>query len=650
MQRIPYLIICLLYAITGRSSGPVNPIHCNTNTPEAGQKIRFDYLAAAGRLSGASDMQAVIFYYTSAKGSGYYAGECTISSTGKDKWKGSFILPDSAIAFALRIKSGKVIEDNGGRGYISPVYKGRHPLTGADAGTALLYANSDPLLGLSGKADTAMSLLEKEFSLHPNLREQYASSWYSILVNIKKQDAYPELDKKTKELLSLSAPSEEDYRLAIRLLQLKKQKKSADSVLAIAAAKFPLSEMAVQNAENEFYKIKDLDSLAAFYTSFRNAHPHPGLRDPAAETGSWLASTLCSRYIQKKEYSKAIGYAAQIHDVMTEYRGYMYSWIASRLLDSAAALSLADSLIQVALADVASELAHPDKFKRQGSPLAEWKADIEKYYVAAFNDTYAKIQSQKGDYKKALSAQQQAIQLSGGSNNGFNEHYIKYLLLTGDISTAKQQSMEYIRDNKASDSVRTWFKQLYIKDNGSDNGYDTFLARLQSSAEEKFREQARKEKLNLPSKAFSLKDIDGAEISLASLQGKVVIIDFWATWCGPCKASFPAMQATVDKYRKDTNVVFLFIDTWESTGAEERLSAVKKFVQDNKYSFHVLLDKVVDLEKKQYSVVSDYGVSGIPTKFILGPQGNIVFKAIGFDGNNDKLITELSVYIELARG
>jgi len=62
------------------------------------------------------------------------------------------------------------------------------------------------------------------------------------------------------------------------------------------------------------------------------------------------------------------------------------------------------------------------------------------------------------------------------------------------------------------------------------------------------------------------------------------------------------------------------------------------------------MDNVVDLEKRQYGVVSDYGVTGIPTKFMIGPQGNIVFKAIGFDGNNEKLVSELSVYIELAKG
>lgn len=650
MQKISFLLLCLLYAVVCRSAGHGTPLHFNTSTPEAGQKITFDYSASAGRLADATDIHAAIFYYTAAKGAGYYAGECGIGLTGKNKWKGSFTLPDSAIAFALRLRSGKVTEDNGGLGYISPVYRKGTALPGAYAGAALLYANGDPLLGLPGKADTAMALLEKEFSLHPELRDRYISSWYTILVNIKKQDAYPILDKKVQELLSAATPSEEDYRLSIRLLQLQKKKKPADSVLNIAAAKFPLTDMAIQNAENEFYKIKDLDSLVDYYTNFQKVHPLPGLKDPAAETASYFASTICSRYIQKKEYRKAIAFAAQMNDIMADYRGYMYSWIALRLLDSASALPLADSLIQAALTGVEQELAHPEKFKRQGTPLADWKTDIEKYYTAAFNDTYGKILAAKGDYKAALAIQRVSISQSGGTNNGFNEHYIKYLLFTGDTSMAKQQSAAYIRDNKASDSVRAWFKTLYIKEKGSDNGYDIYLAGLQSVAEKNFREQALKEKLDLPSKDFSLKDLDGKEVSLTSLHGKVVIVDFWATWCGPCKASFPAMQTTVDKYRKDTSVVFLFIDTWESTGPDERLSAVKKFIQDSKYSFHVLLDKVVDLEKRQYSVVSDYGVGGIPTKFIIGPRGNIVFKAIGFDGNNEKLVTELSVYIELAKG
>ena len=259
MKKNLFLITFLLSAMAGRSSGPGDPLHLNTTAPAQGQKISFDYSTAGSRLADATNIQAAIFYYTATKGTGYYAGECSLEHTGKNKWKGSFILPDSALAFALRLRSGKITEDNNGHGCISPVYKQGTPIPGAYAAAALLYANSDPLLGLTGKADTAMSLLEKEFSLHPELRERYASSWYTILVNIKKQDAYPTLDKKAHELLASPAPSEDDYKLAVRLLQLQKKKQPADSVLGIAAARFPLGEMAVQHAENEFYKIKSLD-------------------------------------------------------------------------------------------------------------------------------------------------------------------------------------------------------------------------------------------------------------------------------------------------------------------------------------------------------------------------------------------------------
>jgi|GEM_PF-240442 len=627
-----------------------DPLHLDTEKPRAGQRISFNYAAGSGKLAGAADVHAALFYYTATKVTGYYAEDIDLKLAGKENYKGSFILPDSAVAFAIRLRSGKITEDNGGRGYISLVYSRGVPVPGSYGGAALLFGNAESLLGLPNKADTAMAMLEKELALHPELRGKYESSWYTNLVSVQKQAAYPQLDQRALELLSAPGAGLTDYKLAIRLYQLQKKKKTADSVIDLAAARFPGSELAVQHAENEFYKIRDLDSLAAYYTDFSKNFAGVDPKDPAVEAGSYFAATISSRYIQKKEYRKAIGYAAGMNDVLADYRGYMYSWVALELLKSDSATGLADSLVQAALAGLDYEAAHPEKFKRPGITLRDWKEDLNNYYYAAFFDTYAKVLVQKGDHAKALEVQQKSVELSGGKNNGFNEHYVRALLRAGDVKKAKERAAAYIQGNNASDSVRIWFKDLYVKENGSDKGYDAYLAGLMSVAKTKFREQALKEKMDLPSKPFSLPGIDGKEVSLASLRGKVVVVDFWATWCGPCKASFPAMQTAINNYQKDTNVVFLFIDTWESTGADERFSAVKKFIADNKYSFHVLLDKVVDLEKRQYSMVSEYGVGGIPTKFVINPQGKVVFKAVGFDGNNEKLVTELSVYIELAKG
>jgi thiol-disulfide isomerase/thioredoxin len=651
-------LLVMAALVHARQPAPAgDKLHFDTDRPRAGQTVSFDYSSAGGKLAGAGDIHAALLYYTDGKATGYYAQDLTLRPAGKEDWKGNFILPDSAVAFAIRLKSGKVIEDNNGRGYISLVYLDGAVRPEAYAGAALLFANGGSLLDLPNKADTALALLEKEFGLHPELRSKYEYAYYYNLVAVKKQEANLLMDKREQELLSAPNSSMADYKLAMRLLQLQKKKKAADSVLSIAAQKFPGSELAAQYDENPFYIIRGLDSMVSYYNSYNEKYLRDGARDPAAQTSSYFAVAIASRYLEKKDYTNAIVYTTRMYDEMADYRGFTYSRIALDLLKnnidpvkSNADLSLADSLMKLALAGVDYELAHPEKFKTQGSTLSEWKEGINSYYYSSLTDSYGRILAQKGDLAAALKMQEKAVKLSHGANIVFNEHYVECLTRTGDVKASRSASEKFVKGGNASDSLRAWLKEAYIKEKGSDKGYDTYLAGLQSAARERVREEALKEKLDLPSKAFSIPDIDGNIVSLASLKGKVVIVDFWATWCGPCKASFPAMQMTIDKFKNDTNVVFLFVDTYESLPAEERLSSVRKFITSNKYPFTVLLDKVVDLEKRQYSVVSDYGVGGIPTKFIISPQGKIVFKAVGFDGNNEKLVTELSAYIDIAKG
>ncbi len=114
---------------------------------------------------------------------------------------------------------------------------------------------------------------------------------------------------------------------------------------------------------------------------------------------------------------------------------------------------------------------------------------------------------------------------------------------------------------------------------------------------------------------FKLKDLDGKEMSLSDLKGKKVFLNFWATWCPPCKEEMPAMEQLYQE-TKDSDLVIVAIDIGES------LSTVKSFVDSNEYNFKVLLDT-------DQSVAAQYNISAIPTSYFIDEEGNIISKNVG---------------------
>jgi peroxiredoxin len=97
---------------------------------------------------------------------------------------------------------------------------------------------------------------------------------------------------------------------------------------------------------------------------------------------------------------------------------------------------------------------------------------------------------------------------------------------------------------------------------------------------------------NIDSEApdFTLENVHGESISLSDFKGKIVMVNFWATWCGPCLAEIPHFQAIYDE-RAGTDLVFLAIDIQESA------STVQNFVESNAVTFPVLLDSQADVAK-----------------------------------------------------
>ncbi|HVP80957.1 MAG TPA: TlpA disulfide reductase family protein [Thermodesulfobacteriota bacterium] len=115
---------------------------------------------------------------------------------------------------------------------------------------------------------------------------------------------------------------------------------------------------------------------------------------------------------------------------------------------------------------------------------------------------------------------------------------------------------------------------------------------------------------------FSLKSFDGQEITLSQLKGKVVLLDFWATWCGPCRESIPHLIQLYKNYReKGFEVVGMNIDKGDG-------EAVRRFVKSMDIPYPVVIAPE-DLVRK-------YQVTGIPASFLIDKQGKIREKMVGF--------------------
>lgn len=110
---------------------------------------------------------------------------------------------------------------------------------------------------------------------------------------------------------------------------------------------------------------------------------------------------------------------------------------------------------------------------------------------------------------------------------------------------------------------------------------------------------------------FNLTNTEGKEVSLGSLAGKVVLLDFWATWCAPCKAAMPDMQKIADDYA-DKGVVVLGVNM-----SERHPDAGKKYMADKKFTYGCLL--------AGEELAKTYGITGIPTLVVIGKDGKIEF-------------------------
>jgi thiol-disulfide isomerase/thioredoxin len=216
------------------------------------------------------------------------------------------------------------------------------------------------------------------------------------------------------------------------------------------------------------------------------------------------------------------------------------------------------------------------------------------------------------------------------AKSGNTEEAIRYYADAFVLMDLKATNEERARDRKH-------MGELYAKWKGSEKGLgDLILEAYDRTTAEAAYRQAKLGVIDPNTKAsnvldFTLTGLNGEKLQLKSLAGKAVVFDFWATWCGPCRAQHPLYEEVKQKYKQNPDVVLVSVDT------DEDRSLVAPFVKSQKWSQSIFFED---------GLVRKLDITSIPTTIVVNRRGEIVSRLNGFVP--DRFVKMLSERIDEA--
>ncbi len=345
-------------------------------------------------------------------------------------------------------------------------------------------------------------------------------------------------------------------------------------------------------------------------------------------------------FLKKNSIKKFESYVRQIKNKFnrTSYMNMGVDFLLNDFKNLAYAEDLAKKTIQLYHSYKDDSTARPENFEKES-----WSRFM-KMAAYPYYETYAKILHTAGKNDTALVYQEMALANEDPENLMQTSAELYALLLASQHQEKKAYTIvkRAAELGRASDKMIVQLRELHTKLTGENA--DILIDSIRLNIKNAYLSELSKKIItNQKAANFELKDLNGNLISLERLQGKVVVLDFWATWCIPCIQSMP----TMDKLRQQNpDVVFLFIATQESgSGALER---VKSFVKKQQYIFDVLMDTQNMHNPKIFNTLVDYQITGIPAKVVINKKGFITFSSSGFTNETD-LSYELQAMIEIAK-
>lgn len=615
-----------------------SPITFTPEKPTPGSTISFTYDPATTALAGKDGIKAYAYLL---QGPIPVAQEIKLIKTGSS-YKGEINTTDTTVAFFLTFDKEGTRDNGKDLGYHSYLYSADgNPVAGARRAIGQIGMYYGGLWGLAVDAGTAMKLAKEDYAQYPALKDKYKTDYLSMLAQSKEDADKALLGETLDQMLASTNIKESDLQLAKSFYTRLKDKNNAARADSLTKARYPQGAWVKNEKITAFYPITQGAQKEEMFYKLKAEYPPVTKEDSAAFSN--YAAAVANVYMREDNYEKVKLFAALISN--KSLRANIYNSVAWKLSGESVYAKPLDAKTGKEFSAMSLQLMQ-EEMKNPGNKPPyytnnQWKEQLQRTHDM-FADTYALLLYHLGDYKNAYAWQEKAVAGNKRNDVSMNEAFAVYTEKAKGPAAAKKELESFVKAGKATAKMKEQFKRLYLTGSNTENQWMAYVEGLEKEFKARDRAKLAKEMLNDPAPAFALKDLTGNDISLASLKGKIVIVDFWATWCGPCLASFPGMKMAVEKYKNDPDVKFVFIDTRESGDRDKIKKDVTALIEKNAYPFHVLMDY-------DSKVIEQYKVDGIPTKFIIDKNSMVRFRKVGFGGTAEGVVDEITNMIELAK-
>ncbi|SER49740.1 Thiol-disulfide isomerase or thioredoxin [Pedobacter rhizosphaerae] len=557
-----------------------------------------------------------------------------------NKWKATFVAGRFATFATFYLQNGEEIQKPAtDRHYTLPVYDGEKRVKNSLLHES--YSLSAQMPKSPNLQANKLVLLNHELINYPDNYEAKVAQLVVKMAMASKPEEKLRFRQEARKIIANKLEENPTLPGNVNLVTMGYlmigEKTRLDSVRKVIMDRFPDADLSKDLRAGIIAKEKDPKVRVAKLEALLKKS------DDLGEEGSeGIHKMLFEYYASVKDAAKALYHASKLYTKANPYTPETFKNISAKLtaneIAPEAAIIYADK--SLALADqwpvgiirYFPEFGHipsyvADSTRKQA--VAEAKSAL--YSLKALN--YIRLQGL--DSAKILA--NKVVKISDGREALINSANVFAGL--GENELAFKTLWRLLVKNPTDSVVLKSAKDYFLKYNSSEDAFRTKISELEKLEIAQLQATTKALMMNKPGPELSgLVTLEGKPVTQQMMAGKIVILDFWATWCVPCMQEMPYFHKVYEKYKNNSNVMFMVVNS----GSNNTIQDAQKWVKQNpQYKFPVYFNNDKNIGEK-------LGFTVIPTIAVIDQAGKLQFRTIGFEGEilQKKLDAQISVLLQ----